>query len=302
MLSLPERLKGAVLVALACVCWSSGGILVRLVTVDSFTVVCFRSAFMALAVGGALVVLYGRRAPVRIRAVGWPGCLAAVLLSGAFIFYILAIRNTQVANALIVMSISPLIAAVLGRIVLGERLGWHTPIAIAVALAGIGVMVGDAFGTVHVLGEAFAFGVALCFGVNIVVLRRQRAIDMVPATFLAGLLSALVTLPLADPGTAKAQDLAILAVLGFFQLGLGLFLFTRGTRYLKAAEVGLLTLLETVLAPIWVWLFIAERPAASALIGGGLVLAALAGQALAANGRPGGEAAPGGPRAEHPRP
>jgi drug/metabolite transporter (DMT)-like permease len=179
------------------------------------------------------------------------------------------------------MSASPLIAALLGRMLLGERLTPATALAIAAAFAGIALMFAEDVSGGHLLGDAFAFFVALSFGCNIIILRRHRHLDMVPATFLAGVISAGFALPFAAPLAVAPMDIALLAVMGIFQLGLGLILFTRGTPHLRAAEAGLLTLLETVLAPLWVWIGIGEKPAAMALLGGGIVLAALVFHALA---------------------
>jgi drug/metabolite transporter (DMT)-like permease len=273
------------LVVGAALAWSSGGILLRLVTEASgFAQVFWRSLFMALAVGLWLLARHRRGAIGAVRAVGWPGCLSACLLAGAFIGYVLAINETAVANTMVIMSASPLIAALLAWMVLGERLTLRTTVAIAVAFAGIAVMFGDELGRGHAVGNGLALLVAVCFGANVVVLRRYRAVDMVPVMLLAGLLSAALAFPFAAAFTVPWRDVGILAVMGWFQLALGLFLFIRGTPYLSAAELGLLGLLETVCAPLWVWIGIGEEPSQTALVGGALVLIAVAAQAL--SGRP----------------
>jgi drug/metabolite transporter (DMT)-like permease len=280
MAQLSDRAAGALLVAGACLCWSSGGILVRMLALDGLVIVFWRSLFMALAVGLALVVVHGRQAPARIAAVGWHGLLSGVLLSGAFIGYIVSLTLTQVANTMVLMSASPLVAAVLARLILKERLSGATVVAITVAMTGIAVMFGHGIAAGSFLGDALALFVALTFGANIVVLRRWREIDMVPATMLGGLISAALTAPWALTTPVGGADLAVLACLGCFQLGLGLFLFVRGSRRLGAAELGLLCLLETILAPVWVWIGIGETPTPMAMLGGGLVLTAVVGLTL----------------------
>jgi len=185
-----------------------------------------------------------------------------------------------VADAMVIMSSAPLVSAVLGRLVLGERIKPLTVGAIAAALGGIAVMVWGLGQTgtsnASLLGGLFAFGVALAFGVNIVVVRAAPHVDFLPAMCLAGLFAALAVWPLASPTTVSTHDLGLMVLMGSVQLALGLFLFLRGTPYLLAAEVGLLTLLETVLAPLWVWIGIGEVPTTTTIIGGGIVLAALA--------------------------
>jgi drug/metabolite transporter (DMT)-like permease len=281
---MPDRVTGALLVAGACLCWSSGGILVRLLELDAIVIVFWRSLFMAAAVALALLVVHRRQAPRVIAAVRWPGLLSGVLLSGAFIGYILSLSFTQVANTMILMSASPLVAAVLAWLFLKEPLSRATALAIAMAMVGIAVMFSHGIASGSLLGDFFALFVAFTFGANIVVLRRWRGIDMVPATMLGGLISAAMTAPWAIGAPVAAADLLILATLGCFQLGLGLFLFVRGSRKLRAAELGLLTLLETVLAPLWVWIALSETPSAAALLGGSIVLAAVIGLTMSERG------------------
>lgn len=271
------RLKGAALVLGAGLCWSSGGILVRLVDADGWSIIFWRSAFMVLTIGLYLGLTHGREVVRVFRAMGWAGLASGALLCGAFVFYILSLTHTTVANTVVIMSASPLVSAFLARIFLGERVSPSTVLATIAALAGISVMFLDSLGGGALLGNLLALMVALCFGTNIVVVRASRHVDMVPAMAIGGVISMAVTFPFASLAATTAPDLAVLAFMGFFQLGFGLVLFTRGTRYLSAAEIGLLTLSETVLAPLWVWVGVGEVPAATTILGGSMVLAALAG-------------------------
>ena len=167
-------------------------------------------------------------------------------------------RNTA-ANTFVLMSTGPFFVAVFGWIFLRERVPPRTWIAIAVALAGITLMFADGLGAGRSLGNALALGVATAFALNVVVLRRMHAsVDMVPAVMIAGLISIVVALPFA------------------LRAGAEFFLpLTGATRYLAAGEIGLLSLIETILAPIWVWLGVGERPSALAFAGAAIVLGAL---------------------------
>ena len=207
---------------------------------------------------------------------GWAGVASGVLLAGSFVMFILAITRTSVANAVVLQSAAPLVSALLGRIFLRETLAAPTLIAIGFAIAGIAVMFAGALGGGDLMGNALALGVAIAFGANIVVVRAARGLDLVPATVLAGLFAMAATLPLASVAAPSAYDLGLLAAMGALQLGVGLLLFMRGAPHLTASQVGLLTLLEVILAPIWVWLAFGEVPAPLSLIGGGIVLCALA--------------------------
>jgi drug/metabolite transporter (DMT)-like permease len=271
------RRKGVLLMIAAGLCWSSGGILVRLLGgVDGWEIVFWRSLFMALFLFAVLAIWHRGALWSRIAAVGGAGVLSGALLAATFFFFILSLVRNTAANAFVLMSTGPFFVALFGWIFLRERVPARTWLAIAVALAGITLMFADGLGAGRSLGNILALGVPTAFAANVVVLRRMHAkVDMVPAVMIAGLISLAVALPFALPLQASARDLALLAPMGFVQLGAGCLLMTMATRYLTASEVGLLALTETILAPIWVWLGVGERPSALALAGAAVVLGAL---------------------------
>jgi drug/metabolite transporter (DMT)-like permease len=272
------------LMVAAGLCWSTGGIIVRSVTVtDAWEIVFWRALFMAIFIGVFLTVRYGNRTVSHITAVGLPGLLAGALLASSFFLFILSLMRTTVANSLVLMSISPFVAALFGRLFLNEHVPRRTYIAMTAGLAGIALMFVDALGSGGALsGNLLACGVPLAFAANIILLRRMGAtVDMVPTVLLAGLIAIPVALPMGWPFTASWFDVGMLAVMGVFQLGLGCLLLTLAAPHLSAAEIGLLSLLETTLGPVWVWLGIGERPSDPALLGGVIVITSLVVNALA---------------------
>lgn len=279
-LSSSSRLIGTFFVLSATLCWSTAGLIVRNLESQGLTVVFARSAFMALAVGVYLLLTRGRRLAAVFREAGLTGVASGVLLGASFIMFILSISRMPVANSYVLMSGSPFAAALLGWLWLGEKLRPHVVGAIALALFGIGVMFSQGMGAMTFDGAVFGLGVALAFGSNVVLLRKKRHIDMVPAVFMGGLFSSLAALPFVDLSAIPLSDLPGLAALGFVQLGAGLILFVYGTRHLPSAEASLLTLGEAIMAPIWVWLFVQETPSAATLTGGAIVLAAVIIQTL----------------------
>lgn len=279
-MSNPSYVLGVALVASGAVCWSFGGLVVRTLEANAWEIVFWRSLFMAIVVGLYLAIWQRASTVEGLRRALGPMLLCGLCLSGAFIGFILALRETTVANVLVVLASTPLIAALIARVVLREPVRWNTWLALLAALAGVGLMVGDALSTHGLAGSLLAGFCAACFAVHKVVLRTQPGIDMVPTVVLAGLISAAITLPLAWPFPAPASEVPWLAFLGIVQLGLGLVLFTIGLRYLPVAQAGLIALLETVLGPLWVWLAIGEAPSAAGLLGGGVVLGALAANTL----------------------
>jgi drug/metabolite transporter (DMT)-like permease len=269
----------------AAACWSSGGILVRqLSIVNPWEIVFWRSSFMTLFVAATLLVMHGRRMPAQVRAVGFPGALSGLFLAGTFFFFIASLTRTTVANTFVLMSVSPFLAAIAGRVFLRERVPWRTWVAMAVAFSGILVMFSESVDGGRLSGNLLALGVSCCFALNLTMLRRFHArIDMLPTVMLAGLWSLLPAFVLAGPLAASGRDIAILAFMGCVQLGTGCLLMTAASRDLSATELGLLALLEPMLGPIWVWVFLSEAPGPMALAGGIVVLAAvLANEAFAA--------------------
>jgi len=186
---------------------------------------------------------------------------------------------------LIIQSLSPFMAGLLGWLWMGERVGGRTWAAMGVALLGSAIIVSRyvyteaAAGSIG--GDLLAFTVALAFAMATVILRRNRHVRMLPAAALAAALTSVVTAVSARPGTAGAGDLLLLALFGSGQLGLGMILFTAGARRIPVAEAALIAVLESVLGPVWVWLAIGENPGVPSLAGGAIVLAALAGHTLA---------------------
>jgi drug/metabolite transporter (DMT)-like permease len=188
----------------------------------------------------------------------------------------MALGHTSVANVLIIHSTAPFIAGLIGWLWLGERVAPRTWAAMTAALGGTALMVSATLGRRSLAGDGLAIVTALGFASATVILRRRHAVRMLPAACLAATFAAAFAFPQAAPGTPAARDLVLLALFGVGQLGLGLSLYTAGARLIPAAEAALIAVLESILGPIWVWLAIGESPGPRSLLGGAVVLGALA--------------------------
>ncbi len=275
---LAGRRKGVLLMLGAAFCWSLGGILVRKISIpDPWEIVFWRSLFMTIFVGAFLVVRHRTAASAQVLAVGRGGLISGLMFATMFFCYILSLSRTTVANAMALSAVAPFCVAVFGWLFLAERIPLRTWIAILAAIAGVILMFSDGMDGGQLTGNLLALGVPLAFTVNVYVLRRMHArVDMIPAVMIAGVISAAIALPLAWPLTPTLHDMVYFALLGFVQLGLGCVLMTRATRHLSSGEIGLYSLLENVAAPVWVWIGVNERPQDIALVGGVVVIAALA--------------------------
>ena len=194
-------------------------------------------------------------------------------------FFIIALNHASVASVLFMQAFAPLLAAVFG-LALGEPVSRRTWVAMVVAVAGVALMVGGP-GRPGALGLGLSFVMTLSFAGLLVITRHQRQVSMAPATCLSQLTVFSVAVWFSHPGAVGGRDLGLLAALGICQIGLGLVLLSIGGRLIPAAEVALISLLEVVLGPLWVWVFLSEKPGAGVLAGGAIVLAAVALQATA---------------------
>jgi drug/metabolite transporter (DMT)-like permease len=273
-----------VFVALAAVAWSTAGILQRELSVGVATQLAGRALFAVLALVAYIALAERGAVAPAFLAIGRGGLAIGALMAVSSGSFIVALNHSSVANILFMLALAPLLAAVLGMVV-GERVIGRTWLAMAVALAGVAVMVGGPTRP-STLGLGLSLLMTVSFAATMVITRHKREVSMAPATCLSQVLVLVAAAPLAHPGTADGRDVALMAALGVGQIGLGLVFFTIGGRLIPAAEVALITLLEVVLGPLWVWLFRSEQPGAATLVGGAVVLGAVAIQTTAAAEEP----------------
>ena len=269
-----SRLRGLVYGFACGVTFSLGGLSVRFIEVATpWQVVAYRSAFLGLAMLLLCVARHGRSTMRAFRAIGWPGLVSALILALANSAYVLGFLTTTIANALFLLSTGPVIAAVLGALLLRERVQGFTCIAIAGTVAGVLIMGYDGLSSGGLLGNFIALFAAFAFAAYTVTLRWTRGVDMLPALCLGGFFSAaLGVLGSGGDLAVTGRDLALLAAMGGIQCGVGLLFMTAAARHILAAEVSLLGMAEAVLGPVWVWLVIDEVPTELTLMGGLIVL------------------------------
>jgi drug/metabolite transporter (DMT)-like permease len=273
-----QHRRGRLYVALAAVAWSTAGLLQRKLTVDVATQLAGRALFAVLGLLVFVVFAEHGRVLRAFRAIGRGGLAVTVLMAVSSGAFIAALNYTSVANVLFMQALAPVLAAVLGTFV-GEPVARRTWVAMAVAIAGVGLMV---VGPSHTsaVGLSLSLQISITFAGTIVVTRQQREVSMAPATCLSQALVFVFAAPFASTGSVGGRDLVLLAGLGIGQIGLGLIFLTIGARLIPAAEVALITLLEIVLGPLWVWIALSEQPSATTLAGGAIVLAAVVIQAV----------------------
>ena len=268
-----QHRRGRLFVALAAIAWSTAGLLQRELTVDVPTQLAGRAFFAVVGVGAYVLVSERGRVVHAFRAIGRAGAAIAALLAISSASFFVALNYASVANVLFMQALAPIIAAVLGTLI-GDPVARRTWVAMAVAVAGVSVMVGGP-GRPSTLGLTLSLLMSVSFAATLVITRHRRDVSMAPAMCLSQVAVFAVAAPFATPGQAGALDIALLATLGIAQIGLGFIFLTIGARLIPAGEVALITLLEIVLGPLWVWLFLSQGPSAATFVGGMIVLSAV---------------------------
>ena len=271
--------EGQLAIVLAAVAWSTAGLAQRGLDADAATQVAGRAFFAAIALLLFVVAIERRRTVRAVLGMGRWGLAMTVFLaisSGAFL---LALNHTSVANVLFMQAAAPMMAALLGWVLLSEPVDGRTWAALLLAGAGVAVMAAGS------LDAGFAaVGLPLLmtasFAAVIVIARHRRDVSMMPATCASQVLVVAACAPFVTLGSVGRGDWAILAALGVGQIGLGLAFLTIGARLIPPAQVALISLLEVVLGPLWVWLAYGERPSAATLAGGAIVVSAVVVQAV----------------------
>lgn len=273
------------LVLAAGICWSTIGLGVRHIEIANVWQILF---FRSLALTPLLLLVMTLRArgnplPV-IHNAGLAGIFGGISLVFAFSGGILAIQTTTVANAMFLFAAAPFFAAVLGWVVLGEHVGKATWVSMVGALVGIIIMVWEGVSLGRIIGNVAALISALGFAAFTISLRWQKLEDMMPAVFLAGffaIITAGILCQIKGYGfNIPARDIGIAVAMGIFQVGAGLILYTLGSKVVPSAELALLSMTEVVFGPFWVWLFLGETIGGYTLLGGGVLLLAITGNAL----------------------
>ncbi|MCA3449362.1 MAG: DMT family transporter [Rhodobacter sp.] len=277
--------RGVLLVVLAGLLWSFMGLAVRHIeTAGTWAILFWRSAGMVPVLLAFIAWRSGGRPLERLRRVGVAGVLGAFGLVFAFAGAIYALQATTVANAVFLFAASPFMAALLGWIILREPVRPATWAAIAVAGVGMFVMVRDGLAGGETAGNLAALLSAFGFAAFTLTLRWGKLEDMMPAVVLGGLFSmavAVIALGVRAEGLAvPARDIVISVAMGAGMLATGMALYTLGSRVVPAAELTLLSMVEVLLAPVWVWLALGETASAGTFLGGGILLVAIAGNAL----------------------
>ena len=286
-----RRRVGQAYVTLAAVTWSTAGVLQHGLRVSVATQVAGRATFATVTLF-AFTVMQQRGGSAILRRPDRSELAMATCMATASGTFIVALNYASVANVLILQAAAPIAAAGIAWRTLGEPISRRAVGAMLLALCGIALIAG-APGGLGAVGVSLSVLMSLAFALSVVIARHRRDVSMAPAMCLSQVFVLLVSAPFCHPGSVDALDGLRLAVLGVVQVGLGLCFLTVGARRIPATEVAVISLLEVILGPVWVWLWWSQEPAVPTLIGGATVIAA----AILLAAERGSESAESNPRA-----
>lgn len=266
---------GTIILAASAVAYSTAGFFTRLIAVDAWTLLFWRGVFAGLFISGVIVWQERGRTMATWRAIGRDGLLIALCSALATVCFLNGMRLSSVADVMVIDATIPFLTAGIAWLVIGEREDKATIAATLAAVAGVAVMAGPAVAGGRLIGDLLALGMALLMSFVLVLIRRNRDVNMRPAVALSAFVCAALVAPFAHPFDVDAETFGLLALFGVSQFGLGLLLLSIGTPLVSATRGALIGVLQTPLGTLWVWLAFAEAPANATLIGGAIVLAAV---------------------------
>ena len=270
------KVPGYILVCVGGFCLSRGGFIIRSFEQASVWQILFlRSFFFLLGLIVFLLIVYKKNTLKKIKTSGLPALLGGFVLSFSFIAFVVAMSNTTVANVVFIISTQTMFLALFGFIYLKEKVSLIGSLSIFLAMSGILVMVGDSVSSGSLFGNLVALAIPINFAVLVMIIRKYKNLDMVPAIFYSGIFSCLYGLILSESFSFTFHDIFMGFLLGVPQLALGFICITIGSRSTPSATIGLLMLSETLFAPIWVWIFLGEIPPLSVFIGGLVIILAI---------------------------
>ncbi len=262
-----HRFKGIILAIIASTLWSIGGILVKLLDWNPVAISGSRS-FIA-----SLVILAYIRKPKITKSK--PQIIGAIAYSATVLFYVIANKLTTAANAILLQYTAPIFVAILSFFILREKIHWYDIASIVAVVLGMALFFIDGVDSGNILGNIIAIASGFAVACNTLALRVQKDDSALETVWLGNLLTFIIAVPFILQVDISVRDLIIVVILGVFQLGISYIAYANCLKYITALEAILIAVLEPLLNPIWVYIFLGEKPSINAIFGGIIVIVAI---------------------------
>lgn len=267
--------KGLGITSLGVFIMSLESLFIRFTTIDSITFSFYLGIFMFVSMSATLL-LKQRKVIKDIRKNSFSILVfCAILMASSNIFFISAIKSTSVANVVLIFGTSALFSSFFAYLLYKERISRNIIVASFFMFIGLFIIFSDSLGVGNLLGNIYALLCTSTFSFSFVLLAKYTKISRVVLTALTGLFLSLITIILTDSIIIDMNNFLIIAIMGLLITPISRVLIGNGTKYINASEVSLLMIIETIMAPIWVWLFLKEIPSSNTFIGGSIIIATL---------------------------
>ena len=270
------RNKGLILSFIGVLILSPDSLLIRLVDLDDFSLIFYRSALPIVTILIFLIYTYHKSFLKSFYLIGIPGIIYAILYAITHICFVYSIQNTAVANTLVLIASAPIFAALFSVFILKEIPSLFTWIVIIIAMLAMIIIGVGSFTTTGLYGDLMALVVAIGMGFSMVLVRLFKNKDLVPACLLGCLISAIYVLPFGINFNLYNDLFILIIIMCLIILPIPFMIMTISPKFAHAHEVALIFLLESVLGTTWVWFVIKEVPPLNTIIGGILLLGSVA--------------------------
>jgi len=268
--------KGMLLAFTGIMFITPDSLFIRLANINSWNLIFYRGFIPFLVVFIGLIFIYKKKLLKELIRNSWHGVAYATVFTMTNIVFVISIENTNVANTLIMISLAPMLSAVISFIFLKENPDQKTWIAITITTFAVIYIFFDALDAGDFLGNFLGLVTAIGLAVGANIIRSAKKISLVPSAMLGKLMVGIIALLFADQLKLKGDDLIIIPLMCVMCVAIPFVLVTLAPRYITAAEVNLFFLLETILGPLWVWLVIKEQPSIETIIGGSVIVITIA--------------------------
>ena len=267
--------KGLIITSIGVLIMSLESLFIKLATVSALTFSFYLGIFMFFSM--TLTMFIKQRKEIKnITKNSFPILLLAAFLMGSSnIFFITAIKNTTVANVVIIFGTSALFASFFAYLLYKEKIEKNILIASFFMIIGLFIIFSDSLGLGNLLGNMYALLCTISFSLTFVFLSKYTKISRVALIAIAGICISIISFILSDSLVIDLNNLLIIAFMGLLITPFARVLMGNGTKYISSAEVALLMIIETLMAPIWVWIFLNEIPNSNTFLGGSIILATL---------------------------
>jgi drug/metabolite transporter (DMT)-like permease len=276
-MKLADQKKGTLLAFTAIMFITPDSLLIRLSNVESWNLIFYRGFIPFIVVFIGLLIIKRSKFFYSIIENGWHGIGYICTFIVTNILFVLSIENTNVANTLIMLSLAPMLSALVSFIFLKEYPNKKTWVAITITTLAVIYIFIDSFEKGDVKGNVYGFICALGLAAGAVIIRAgKKNANLIPSAMTAKLLIALIALFFVDDLSIEGNDFLFIPAMCVFCVAIPFVLITLAPRYITAAEVNLFFLLETILGPFWVWLVIKEQPSMETIFGGVVIILTIA--------------------------